>query len=44
MQSISVFLDTTKIADFQWENADISRIQGVGYVMYILFIYSLDKL
>ena len=29
MQSISVFLDITKFADFQWKNADVSRTQGV---------------
>ena len=40
MQSISVFLDITKVADFQWKNADVSR--GVSRDLYI-FASSLGK-
>ena len=43
MQSISVFLDIIKIADFQWKNADVSRTQGVFHVIYIFFVSSLSK-
>ena len=43
MQSISVFLDITKVADFRSKNADLSRTQGVCHVIYILFGSSLDK-
>ena len=35
MQSMSVFLDMTKITDFRWKNADVSRTQGVGQMIYI---------
>ena len=35
MQSISVFLDITKVADFRLKNADVSRTQGVCHVIYI---------
>ena len=34
MQSISVFLDITKYADFRRKNADVSRTQGVCLVMF----------
>ena len=37
MQSIPVFPDVTKIADFQWKNADVSRIQAVCHMIYMLF-------
>ena len=43
MQSISVFLDITKVADFRWKNADDSRTQGVCHVIYIFFGSSLGK-
>ena len=43
MQSISVFLDTKKFADFQCKNADVSRTQGVCHVIHIFFGTSLDK-
>ena len=43
MQYIYVFLDITKIADFQWKNADVSRTQGVCHVIYIFFGLSLGK-
>ena len=36
MQSISIFLDVTKVADLWWKNTDISRTQGVCNVFYIL--------
>ena len=34
---ISVFLDITKLADFRWKNAYVSKIQGVCHVTYIFF-------
>ena len=43
MQSISVFRDTAKLADFRWENADISRTQEVYHVIYIFPGSSLGK-
>ena len=43
MQSISVFLDIAKFADFRWKNADVSRTQGVCHMIYIFFGSSLDK-
>ena len=43
MQSISVFFDVTKVADFSWKNADISRTQGVCHMIYIIFGSSLGK-
>ena len=44
MQSISVFPDILKIADFQWKNADVSRTQGVFHVTYVFFGSFLDIL
>ena len=41
MQSVPVLLDTTKFADFQWKNADVSRIQDVCHVISIFFGSSL---
>ena len=45
MQSIFVFPDIswTKVADFQWKNADVDRSQGVFHVIYIVFGSSLGK-
>ena len=43
MQSISVFLYITKVADFWSKNADLSRTQEVCHVIHILFGSSLDK-
>ena len=43
MQSISVFLDTTKFANFQWKNADLSRTQEECYMIHIFFESSLGK-
>ena len=40
-QSISVFLDIAKVADFRWKNADISRTQGECHVIHIFFGSSL---
>ena len=37
MQSISVFLDTAKFANFSWKNADVIITQGVCDVIHILF-------
>ena len=35
MQSISVFLDMTKVANFWWKNADASRSQDVCHMIYL---------
>ena len=43
MQFISVFFDITKVANFQWINADVSRTQGVCHVIYMIFGCSLRK-
>ena len=43
MQSISVFPDVTKIADFRWESAVVSRTQGVRHLIYVFFGSSLEK-
>ena len=39
-----VFPDITKIADFQWKNADFSRAQGVCLVIYVIFGSSLGQI
>ena len=43
MQSISVFLDVTKVADFLWKKTDVSRTQEVRRVIYVFLGSSLDK-
>ena len=43
MESISVFLDITKLADFWWKNADVSRTQGLPHVIDSFFWSSLGK-
>ena len=43
LQSIPVFLDVAKFADFWWKNADASRTQGVCHVIHIFFGSSLGK-
>ena len=43
MESISVFLDKTKFADFGRKDADVSRNQGVCPVIHIFFGSSLGK-
>ena len=43
MQSMSEFPGITKVADFQWENDDVSRTQGLRRVIYKLFGLSLGK-
>ena len=43
MQSICVFLDTAKFADFKWKNANISRTQRVCYMIHIYFGSLLGK-
>ena len=43
MQSIPVFLDITKFADFQCNNADVSRTQRVCHVIYRFFGSSLGR-
>ena len=37
MQSASVLLDIAKFADFQYENADVSRTQGLLHMINIFF-------
>ena len=41
MQTISVFLDIAKFADYQWKNAHAGRTQGVCHVILIFFGFSL---
>ena len=43
MQSISVFSDIAKFADFQWKNADFRRNQEMCHVINIFFQFSLGK-
>ena len=43
MWSTSIFLDTTKVADFQWKSADISRTQSVCHQIYIFLGSSLSE-
>ena len=43
MQSIYVFLDIAKFADFWGKNGDVSRNQGVCHVIYIFLGSSLGK-
>ena len=43
MQSLSLFSDTTKIANFWWTNADVSKTHGVCHVIYIFFGSPLGK-
>ena len=43
MQSISVFLDTTKFSGSQWKNADVSRNQRVCHVIFTFFGSSLVR-
>ena len=43
MQSISIFLDIIKFADFRWKNPDVSKIQGVCHVSGIFFGSSSGK-
>ena len=35
MQSMSLFLDITKLADFQQKNAYVIRTPGVCYAVYL---------
>ena len=44
MQSISVFLEVTKVIAFLGKNADVSRTQEVYHVVYMFFGSSLCKL
>ena len=43
MPSTPVFPDITKIADFQWKNADVSRTQVICNVIYVFFTSSFGK-
>ena len=37
MQSLSVFIDITKVADFWRKNTDVRRTQGVCHRIYIFY-------
>ena len=42
--SISVFIDIIKVPDLRWKNIDLSKTQGVCYLVCILFfVWSLGK-
>ena len=43
MQSVSEFVDITKVADFQRKNADVSRTQELCHVIYVCFGSSLGN-
>ena len=43
MESIYVFLDIAKLADFLWKNDAVGRTQGVWHVVHIFFRSSLCK-
>ena len=43
MQSISVFFDIAKFANFHWKNSDYSRTQRLFHVINIFFRLSLGK-
>ena len=43
MQSISVFSNIAKFADFQWKSADVTRTKGVCHVTHVFFGFSLGK-
>ena len=43
MQSISIFIDIAKFADFRSKKADVNRTKGVCHVIYIFFRPSLGK-
>ena len=43
MESIFVFLDIEKFADFWYKNIDVSRTQGMCHVIHIVFGSSLGK-
>ena len=42
MQSISVFLEIAKFADFQWRYPDVSRTQEMCHMIHIFFGFSLE--
>ena len=44
MESIFVFLDIAKFADFREKNADASRTKRVCQVIHIVFEISLGKI
>ena len=43
MQSIYVFLDVTKVADFRWKNPDFSKTEGVFHVIHTFIWAALSK-
>ena len=44
MESIFVFFDIIKVADFRRKHIDFSRTQGVCHMIYIFFGFSLGKI
>ena len=43
MQSIQVFLDIAKLADFLWKVADVSMTHEICHMIHIFFGSSLGK-
>ena len=43
MQSITIFLNITKVADFQRKDADVSRPQVLCHLIYTFLGFSLGK-
>ena len=43
IQSMPLFLDIAKLADFRWKNADVNKTQGVSHIIYIFVGSSLSK-
>ena len=43
MQSVSVFLDMAKFADFRQKKDDVSRTQGFCHVIHTIFGLALGK-
>ena len=43
MQSITIFLNITKVADFRRKDADVSRAQGLCHLICVSFGSSFGK-
>ena len=43
MQSVSVFFEIAKFADFRWKNANVRSTEGEGHMIHIFFASSLGK-
>ena len=43
MESLPVYHDIAKFADFQWKNPDISRTKRLLHVIHIIFRSDLGK-